>query len=68
MAGASSDGPSGCEVVLTPDDGVPQFCAVNLDHVQTVAKTKVGPFITALSDVHMDRVQSVLLFALGFER
>ena len=56
------------EVVLTPDDGVPQRCAVNLDHVQTVAKAKVGPFIAALSDAHMDRVQSALLFALGFER
>ncbi len=54
------------EVVLTPEDGVPQLCAVNLDHVQTVAKTKIGPFITALSDAQMDRVQSALLFALGF--
>lgn len=56
------------EVVLTPDDGVPQRCAVHLDHVQTVAKAKVGPFIAALSDAHLDRVQSALLFALGFER
>jgi mRNA interferase MazF len=53
-------------VVLTPEDGVPQLCAVNLDHVQTVAKAKIGPFITALSDAQMDRVQSALLFALGF--
>lgn len=53
-------------MVLTPDDGVPQVCVVNLDHVQTVAKAKVGPFIAALSDAQMDRVKSALLFALGF--
>jgi len=54
------------EVVLTPEDGVPKVCAINLDHVQTVAKAKVGPFITALSDAQMDRVKNALLFALGF--
>ena len=54
------------EVVLTPEDGVPKVCAVNLDHVQTVAKAKVGPFIAVLSDAQMDRVKSALLFALGF--
>ena len=54
------------EVVLTLEDGVPKVCAVNLDHVQTVAKAKVGSFIAALSDAQMDRVKSALLFALGF--
>ncbi|MDG4562530.1 MAG: type II toxin-antitoxin system PemK/MazF family toxin [Candidatus Competibacter sp.] len=54
------------EVVLTPEDGVPKVCAINLDHVQTVTKAKVGPFITALSDAQMDRVNDALLFALGF--
>ncbi len=54
------------EVVLTPEDGVPKVCAINLDHVQTVAKAKVGPFITALNDAQMERVKNALLFALGF--
>ncbi len=54
------------EVILSSEDGLPKVCAVNLDHVQTVAKAKVGPFITALSDAQMDRVKSALLFALGF--
>ncbi|NJN46569.1 MAG: type II toxin-antitoxin system PemK/MazF family toxin [Candidatus Competibacteraceae bacterium] len=54
------------EVVLTLEDGVPKICAINLDHVQTVTKVKVGPFIAALSDDQMDRVKSALLFALGF--
>ena len=31
------------EVILTPDDGLPKTCAINLDHVQTVTKTRIGP-------------------------
>lgn len=54
------------EVILTPDDGLPKTCAVNLDHVQTVTQTKVGPFIAALSDLRMNQVKAALLFALGF--
>src|SRR2546430_14539227 len=34
------------EVVLTPADGMPRECAVNLDHMQTVAKTKIGGLFT----------------------
>ena len=36
------------EVILTPEDGLPKVCAINLDHVQTVSKAKVGSFITTL--------------------
>jgi mRNA interferase MazF len=54
------------EVVLTPEDGLPKVSAINLDHVQTVSKAKVGSFITALSDSQMDQVKNALLFALGF--
>jgi mRNA interferase MazF len=44
------------EVILTPEDGVPKTCVINLDHVQTVTKAKVGSFITALSDSQMEQV------------
>ena len=54
------------EVILTPEDGVPKICAVNLDHLQTVAKAKLGPFITTLADQQMDKVKAALLFALEF--
>ena len=54
------------EVILTPEDGMPKTCAINLDHLQTVSKAKVGPFITALSDHRMDQLKTALLFALGF--
>lgn len=54
------------EVVLTEEDGMPRACAVNLDHVQTVAKGKLGPLITTLPMTRMQEVRAALLFALGF--
>ncbi len=54
------------EVLLTEDDGMPRDCAVNLDHIQTVSKGKIGPLITTLSSVKVSELRSALLFALGF--
>lgn len=54
------------EVVLTTDDGLPRDCAVNLDHVQTVTKRKIGPLISTLSGARMIEIRTALLFALGF--
>lgn len=54
------------EVLLTPDDGMPRTCAVNLDHLQTVSKEKLGAVITVLPAARMGEVRSALLFALGF--
>jgi mRNA interferase MazF len=54
------------EVLLTKEDGMPRECAVNLDHIQTVSKGKIGPLITTLSLTKMSELRSSLLFALGF--
>jgi mRNA interferase MazF len=54
------------EVLLTKEDGMPRDCAVNLDHIQTVSKAKIGPFITTLSPTRMSELRAALLFALGF--
>jgi mRNA interferase MazF len=54
------------EVVLTTDDGVGRDCAVNLDHIQTVSRGRVGALITTLGARRMSEVRSALLFALGF--
>jgi mRNA interferase MazF len=54
------------EVQLSDIDGMPQPCAVNLDHLQTVSRAKVGPLIATLSAQRMREVRSALLFALGF--
>lgn len=54
------------EVPLGPDDGLPEPCAVNLDHVQTVARARLGALITTLPLQRMAEVREALLFALGF--
>jgi mRNA interferase MazF len=54
------------EVVLGSTDGMPRECAVNLDHVQTVPKERIGPLITTLSSARMAHIRAALLFALGF--
>lgn len=56
------------EVELGTEDGMLRPCAVNLDHLQTVAKSKVGGLITSLAPDQLDQVQEALLFALGFPR
>ncbi|MBM3225040.1 MAG: type II toxin-antitoxin system PemK/MazF family toxin [Candidatus Tectomicrobia bacterium] len=54
------------EVLLSPHDGMPGDCAINLDHVHTVAKGRVGALITTLSVEKMVQLRRALLFALGF--
>ncbi len=54
------------EVLLTKAEGMPRDCAINLDHIQTVSKGKIGSLITTLSTENMLELRSGLLFALGF--
>jgi len=54
------------EVLLTEADGMPRSCAVNLDHLQTVSRGRIGAVITTLSPRRMAEVRAALLFALGF--
>jgi mRNA interferase MazF len=54
------------EVMLTSADGMPRDCAINLDHVQTVSRKKIGALITALAPHRMGELRAALLFALGF--
>jgi mRNA interferase MazF len=55
------------EVVLGPEDGLPETCAVNLDHVQTVAKGRLGNLVATLTARRMVQIREGLLFALGFQ-
>lgn len=52
------------EVLLGPDDGMPHECAVNCDHIQTVAKGKIGALITTLPTVKLRSVSHAIRFAL----
>ncbi len=56
------------EVVLSQPDGMPKACAVNLDHIQTVAKANIGALITTLSARKMSELHAACLFVLGFDR
>jgi mRNA interferase MazF len=52
------------EVYLGKEDGVPRDCAVNLDHIQTVPKAKVGVLIATLSHDKLAEVRNAIRFAL----
>src|SRR3990170_1608670 len=51
------------EVLLMKEDGMPRDCAINLDHIQTVSRGKIGPLITTLSVTKMSELRFALLFA-----
>ncbi|MFP4349170.1 MAG: type II toxin-antitoxin system PemK/MazF family toxin [Desulfococcaceae bacterium] len=53
------------EVFLSNADGMPRECVVNCDHLQTVAKGKIGSLITFLPPVKMLEVGRSIRFALG---
>ena len=55
------------EVVLDQRDGVKNVSAVNLDHIQTVSKSKVGAIIAKMSEAKLAEIRAALLFALGFD-
>ncbi len=52
------------EVALTKEDGMPRDCAVNLDHVQTVSRGKIGALVTRLGRARMREVAFSIRFAL----
>lgn len=52
------------EVFLSKEDGMPGDCAINLDHIQTVSKEKIGSLITTLSPEELKQVRRAILFAL----
>jgi mRNA interferase MazF len=54
------------EVLLSREDGMKHDCAINLDHVQTVSKGKIGALIIELSSTKLIQLQQALNFALGF--
>ncbi len=55
------------EVPLKESDGVKTACVINLDHVQTVSKGKLGALIAKLSEEKMSEIKQALLFAYGFD-
>jgi mRNA interferase MazF len=54
------------EILLTEADGMPRSSVVNLDHLQTVSRERLGRLIATLPPDRMEEVRTALLFALGF--
>ncbi len=53
------------EVFLSENDGMPEDCVINFDHIQTVSKAKIGSLITTLSPGKIEQVREAILFALN---
>lgn len=53
------------EVFLSRDDGMSRDCAINCDHIQTVAKAKIGGILTTLPEQKMKLVRDAIKFALN---
>jgi len=52
------------EVLLGPEDGMPVECAVNLDNLLTIPKSRLRQRITALPPSQMTAVAKAVIFAL----
>lgn len=52
------------EVPLARRDGLRRDCAVNLDHIQTVDKSRIGARITTLSKTKLAELAEAMRFAL----
>jgi len=55
------------EVLLGPEDGLPQASAANLDSMLTVSKSSIQHYIASLSDDKLRSVDAAIHFALGLE-
>ena len=53
------------EVLLGRADGMARQCAVNCDHLQTVAKRRIGSLITTLTSSRMSEVAAAIAFAIA---
>ena len=52
------------EVLLGPEDGMPAECAVNLDNILTIPKSRLRQRITTLPSTKMTAVAKAIIFAL----
>ena len=53
------------EVPLGPEDGLGKPCVVNLDVIQTIAKTRLRERLTILTPQKIRAVETALHFSLG---
>jgi mRNA interferase MazF len=53
------------EVVLGPDDGMKDACAINLHNIVTVPKADLGRLVVSLDARRLEQVCAAIAFALG---
>jgi len=56
------------EVFLSKQDGMIKDSAINLDHIQTVPKGKIGSLITTMSVNKLQQVREAIQFSLNLYR
>ena len=56
------------QVVLGPEDGMKQPCAVNLHNLATVELRSLGRRVARLSSQRMSEICAALVFAMGCDR
>lgn len=55
------------EVTLSPEDGVPEACALKPEWIRSVERSLLGPWITAFPAQRWPEVRTALLQVLGLE-
>lgn len=55
------------EVPLSPAEGLPRPCVINLDSILTVAKVSLQEYITTLTPEKLRAVEAAIHFAFGLE-
>ena len=55
------------EVIMTPSEGVPKRCAVNLDDIRTISKSILSQRITRLPPPRHGELKRALGYALGWD-
>jgi mRNA interferase MazF len=56
------------EVLLGPEDGLPQPCVVNLDNINTIRLDRLRDLIGPLSRQKVESIDAAIRFALGMSR
>jgi mRNA interferase MazF len=54
------------EVPLSPADGMPTVCALNLDHIGIVQRSRLGALVATLPEQRWPEVERALLTTCGF--
>ncbi len=55
------------EVPLGPEDGLPRSSVVNLDTIDTIAKSSLQRYLATLGPEKLQAVEEAIRFALGLE-